>query len=409
MPNYLPPDQCHELLSECSRVWLQECSAASPVLHDIVRTAQKPAGLSVIGVFVPGLNRLAHLAGDGRRVETILAAPDLSALPPDEMIFHPFNYREMWQTLDRQPPEAALFAVSPPDASGMCSFGTVCDVLPALWPRIPVRIAQINPAMPRTSGAPGIPYSELTAVIEAETPLPEMPVRPDLLAERAGRHLASLVPDGACLQVGLGRMPEGVLRGLHDHKGLRIHSGLIGDAVLDLLEAGALAPGVAIEAGVAIGSRRLYDAVSGVAFRFRPIPYTHDRIRMAALGDFITINSAMQVDLFGQAFSEAARGRLISGAGGGPDFAAGAALASGGLRVIVLPASRGAGRPGIVLPGHTEGPVSLSRHDVDVIVTECGAADLRGLGHRERAEHLISIAAPEDRPRLTEGLRELPS
>lgn len=405
MPPVLTPERCHALLPPGGLVWLQECSAASPLLHQVIAAAEGPQGLTVTGIFVPGLNPVAPLAGSGRRIQTILAAPDAGG----DTDYLPLSYRDLWHRLDRRPPDAALFALSPPDRDGMCSFGTVCDVLPALWPRIPVRIAQINPAMPRTRGAPLIPYTELTAVIEGETPLPEQALKPSPLADRAAQHLAPLVPDGAVLQMGLGQMPEGVLRGLRGHRNLRIHSGLIGDAVLDLLKAGALAPGNPVDAGVAIGSRRLYDAVAQEAFRFRPIPFTHDRLRMAGLGRFVTVNSAQQVDLFGQAYSEAAGGRFLSGAGGAPDFAAGAALASEGLRVVVLQASRGLGKPGRIVPAGTGGgPITLSRHDLDVVVTEHGAADLRGLTHSQRAERLIAIAAPEDRAGLEASLSALP-
>lgn len=407
MPPSLSAEDCHALLPAGGLVWLQECSAASPLLHGVIAAGRKP--MTVTGIFVPGFNRLGPLAVDGRCIETILAAPDLNQLPAGQSRFLPLSYRDFWHRLMRRMPEAALFAVSPPDAEGICSFGTVCDVLPAIWPRIPVRIAQINPAMPRTAGAPGIPYAELTAVIEAETPLPELGGPVSALAQQAGAHLAQFIPDGAVLQMGLGQMPEGVLAALHGHRNLRIHSGLIGDGALDLLQAGALAADGPIDAGVAIGSRRLYDAVADEAFRFRPIPFTHDRQRMAGLGHFVTINSAQQVDLFGQGYSETAGGRFVSGCGGAPDFAAGAALAAHGLRVIVLPASRGSGKAGsIVGAGQGDGPVTLSRHDIDLVVTEHGAADLRGLGHRERAERLIAIAAPADRNRLSASLEDFP-
>lgn len=403
MPPVLSPERCHALLPQGGLVWLQECSAASPLLHRVIAAGSR--AMTVTGIFVPGLNRVAPLAGAGRRIETLLAAPDLNALPAGEMAFVPLSYRDLWRRLGQRPPDAAVFAVSPPDRQGMCSFGTVCDVLPVLWPRIPVRIAQINPAMPHTMGAPGIPYDALSAVIEGETPLPEQVSRASSPADLAGQHLAPLIPDGAVLQMGLGQMPEGILAALKGHRGLRIHSGLIGDAVLDLLEAGALAPGSPIDAGVAIGSRRLYDAVSQQAFRFRPITWTHDRLRMAALERFVTINSAQQVDLFGQVHSECLGGQFLSGAGGAPDFAAGAALATDGLRVVALQASRGGGKPGRIVPaGAGEGPVTLSRHDVDVVVTEYGLADLRGLTHGARAERLVAIAAPQDRPHLAASL-----
>src|SRR3546814_8011687 len=166
---------------------------------------------------------------------------------------------------------AARFSVAPPDANGLCSFGPIADFLPELWPYIAVRMAHINPAMPRTHGQPGIPFSALTAFVEAVEPLAGTDADEDAdpVAMAIARHIAPWVRNGATLQTGLGKIPGAVLRGLTDHRNLHIHSGLIGDAVLDLLEAGALAADNPITAGVAIGSQRLYNAVSGAPFQDR--------------------------------------------------------------------------------------------------------------------------------------------
>jgi acyl-CoA hydrolase len=170
-----------------------------------------------------------------------------------------------------------LFMVAPPDANGLCSFGPVVDFLAELWPRIPNRIAHINPQMPSTHGHPGIPFSEITSFVEADMPLLGMRRSPpDPVSQMIGENIAPLLEDGATLQTGLGKIPDAVLLALADRRKLRIHSGLIGDAVLDLIDAGALADGPSVTTGVAIGSPALYAAIRSPKFVFRPVSYTHD-------------------------------------------------------------------------------------------------------------------------------------
>ena len=187
------------------------------------------------------------------------------------------------------------------------------------------------------------------------------------------------------IQTGLGKVPGALMRNLTNHRDLRIHSGLIGDGVLGLLAAGALAPGAAVKGGVAIGASRLSMTPSTARpFRSRGVSHTHAAAVIAGIPNFMAINSAIEVDLFGQAFAELTPKGLMSGPGGASDFARGARLSDGGLRIVALPAAaRGASR--IVLPGAPSGPVSLGRFDIDLVVTEQGIADLRGKDHGERA------------------------
>jgi acyl-CoA hydrolase len=256
--------------------------------------------------------------------------------------------------------------------------------------------------MPRTKGQARIPLAEITAVVEAPQPLLGIPdAGSDPVADAIARHIAPLVPNGATLQMGLGKVPGAVLRALTGHRNLRVHSGLIGDAVVDLEEAGALAPGAAVTAGVAIGSERLYRAISGPSYRFEPVAFTHDVTTIGEIEDFIAINSATEVDLFGQGYAELGSKGFMSGPGGATDFARGARMA-GGLRIIALAATAAQGAISrIVAPNAGSGPVSLSRFDVDVVVTEFGWADLRERTDAERAAALIDIAAPDHRERLS--------
>jgi acyl-CoA hydrolase len=229
----------------------------------------------------------------------------------------------------------------------------------------------------------------------------------DPLADAIGAHVARFVEDGMTLQTGLGRIPDAVLRELTARRGLRIHSGLIGDGVLALMTAGALARDSPIVAGVAIGSPEFYAVIGSKHFEFRPVSYTHSAEILARIPGLVTINSAFEVDLFGQAYAELGPEGLTSGPGGASDFARGA-RAGGGLRIVVLAsgAARGA-TSRVVAPGDAKGPVSLGRMDIDVIATEHGAADLRGLDHSARARAIIAIAPVWHRDHLAESWRSI--
>ena len=386
------------------RTLIGACSGESLRLAEAVMGASDAlGGMTFTGIFVPGLNKHTYLANPHCRVETFFLTPELKAAG-DAVTFLPLCYGDILARLRKIPIDAALFMATPPDSQGICGFGPIVDFLADVWPKIPIRIAHINPHLPRVRGAAGIPFSELTAVIEQEQPLLQMAdAAADPTSEAIARNVARWIGDGATVQAGLGKIPTAALRALRTRRDLRIHSGLISEAVVDLEQAGALASGVAVTGGVAIGSQRLYDAVGGPAYRFEPVAYTHSPRVLSEIGNFVTINSALEVDLFGQAYAEMGPGGLMSGPGGASDFARGA-YGAGGLRIVALPASAGRGAISrIVRPGAGAGPVSLGRMDTDIVVTEFGAADLRGFGHSERAKTLISIAPPDHRDTLEKG------
>lgn len=395
MPARISPQDIRAHLPSSGLVWLHGCSGWSATVCEALGRADLSA-LTLTGIFVPGINRLDPLLAAGARVASFFMLPELSRTP-GQVEYLPLSYREIAHHNAHHMPQAAVFMVSPPDATGQCSFGPVNDFLADIWERIPVRIAQINPLMPRTAGR-SIPFDALSAVFEVAEPLPESDPGSDTITQAIAAEATRFIPDGATLQSGLGRVPEGVLRGLSGHRGLAIHSGLIGNSALHLLRAGALRAEAPITAGVAIGNRELYDALSDPAFRFAPPSVTHELANLVRLAPLVTINSALAVDLDGQAFAEASWRGLVSGPGGASDFAAGA-RAGGGLRLVVLPATTG-DQSRIVPPGGGYGPVSLGRFDTDVVITQFGAADLRGLGSEARHDALRAIAAPNHRATL---------
>lgn len=386
---------------------VSSCSAESDLLAGEVAAAGAALGaMTFSGIFVPGLNRATWQAGPECRVETFFQTPELKREGPKSR-FLPLCYADILAHVRARKPRAALFMCSPPDADGRCSFGTEVALIAAMWREIPVRIAHLNPAMPRTPGDPGIPLAELSGWFEAEQPLrTQVKADPEPVSESIGATIAGLVPDGATIQTGLGKVPDAALRALRAHKELRLHSGLVGDGGLDLVRSGAMASGPSATVGVAIGSGALYAGLDDEHFDFRPVTVTHDPATLAGIERLVTINSAMEVDLFGQAYAEASARGFLSGPGGASDYARGARLSRGGLRIVALPASAGA-ISRVVAPNAATGPVSLSRFDIDVVVTEHGTADLRDKDYPERAAALIAVSAPGHRDALARAWADI--
>lgn len=401
MPVRIGPDDLASVLPPGGLTLVSSCSAESAVLADAVEAVGDALGdMTFCGIFVPGLNRRTWRAGDASRVLTFFQTPELRT-KGERVEFLPLCYQDIVREIARRGPQAALFMCSPPDEDGRCSFGTEVAFIAEFWREIPVRIAHINPAMPRTRGDRGIPFEELTAYVEAEQPLVgNAPAPPDAVSSAIAKHVAPFIEDGHTLQTGLGKIPDAVLAALTDRRDLRLHSGLVGDGALALLAAGALKSATV---GCAIGSPALYASVDRAPFEFKSVAVTHGPELLARL-HIVTINSAIEVDLFGQAYAELGPRGWMSGPGGASDYARGARMQ--GLRIVALPASaKGISR--VVLPSDARGPVSLGRMDIDVIVTEHGAADLRSLSHDARAAALITVAAPEHREALAEGWRAL--
>jgi acyl-CoA hydrolase len=400
-PRRIAPGELASVLPSGGRVLLGLCSAESLLLAEAVMGAGDALGaVTFMGVFVAGLNRQTYLANAQCRVETFFLTPELKAAG-DRVRFLPLCYGDILARLRRVDIDAALFMASPPDAAGKCSFGPAVDFLAELWPRIPVRVAHLNPRLPRVKSAYAMPFDELTAFIDAEQELLGFVEEPeDRVSQLIGETIAPFAPDGATIQTGLGRIPGAALRALRGRRNLKLFSGLIPEAVCDLEDAGALAPDVAVTGGVAIGSRRLYDRVGGAAYRFEPVSHTHAARTWVKVEKPISLNSALEVDLFGQAYAEFGPHGLMSGPGGASDIAR-CVWAAGGLRIVALAASAAKSKVSrIVAPGDASGLVSLGRFDTDIVATEYGAADLRGLDHHERAQALIAVAPPDHRERL---------
>jgi len=271
--------------------------------------------------------------------------------------------------------------------------------------RARVVIAEINPDAPWTYGAEWPSDIDVHIRVEAHHPPVELPSgQVDDVSRKIAMHAASLIPDGATLQFGVGKVPDAILSCLSHLRGLGIHSGLINDAVVDLIERGVVTnAGKGIDPGVTvtnqlIGTARLYDfAHENAAVQVRPASYTHSQDVLARVNQLVAINSALQVGLDGSVNSETLGGVTVGAIGGQVDFVRGANASPGGRAIIALPATS-SGRSRIVTNVET---VTTTRGDVDVVVTEWGVAELAGCSLRDRARRMIAIAAPEHRESLS--------
>ena len=301
--------------------------------------------------------------------------------------------------------DVLLLQLAPGRTPGTYSFGLACEYL---WPLIRsarLVIAEVNDQVPPTPASVEIRQSDIDIIVPTSrrVPAPAPAAVSDIHRTIAG-HVAEIIPDGACLQIGLGSLPAAILEALDGHRNLGVHTGLFVDGLARLIERGVIDnsrkpidTGVSL-AGLIAGSdvtHRLCRETDLV--RLAPTTYTHSLPVLAQLDRFTSINSALEVDLTGQANAELAGQSYVGAVGGGSDFARGAAASRDGLPIIALPSARKT-RDGALISSivpNLSGPVSITRADAGIIVTEYGVADLRGLTFAQRIKRMIKIAHPD--------------
>jgi acyl-CoA hydrolase len=298
---------------------------------------------------------------------------------------------------------------SPPDADGFLSLGVSIDCTLTAAACARHVIAEVNTSMPRTLGETTLHVSRVSAVVETSRPLLEVHAEPpNPVQQGIARNVASLVPDGATLQMGIGGLPDSVWSCLADHKDLGIHSEMCSDGVLPLMEAGVINGARKtlhrgkVLVGFVFGSERLFRLIDeNPSFEFHPTAYVNDPGVIAQNDRMIAINSALQVDLTGQVCADSIGTHPYSGFGGQLDFMRGAGRSRGGKAIIALPSTAKNGTVSRIVPVLDPGAgVVTTRADVHYIVTEHGIAYLRGKSLRQRAEALIAIANPKFRDEL---------
>lgn len=311
-------------------------------------------------------------------------------------------------------PTLVLAAASPPDADGWCSLGTQAEYVAALRGHVPFFL-ELNERMPRTAGENRVNLAQVAGYYRVDRPLVEVVHRPPDARDHAiAAAIAERVPDGATLQVGVGGVPDAVCAALRGHRDLGIHTELIGDGVMELIESGAVTgarkrilPGVAV-ATFALGSQRLYSWLDGEErVQLHPVDWVNDPRTIARERCVVSVNATTEVDLFGQCASETIAGRYWSGSGGQSDFAHGALWSEEGEAFVVLHSTTGSGLSRIratLTPGSV---ITTSKNAIDHVVTEWGVASLRGRTLAQRAAALIAVAHPDHRDPLTAEARGL--
>ncbi len=308
------------------------------------------------------------------------------------------------------PIDYSFIHVSPPDEHGFCSLGVSVDIAPAALESSKYIIAQVNPNMPRTHGGGFIHASKIDAMVEVEDPILEMSFgKPDELNRRIAGNVASLIEDGATLQMGIGNIPNAVLSMLGDRKKLGIHTEMFSDGIIDLIEMGVITGELKrkhpykVVSGFMLGTRRLYNFVhDNPLIEMLDIGYVNETHVIRQNPRVTAINSAVEVDITGQVCADSIGSRMYSGVGGQMDFVRGATLSEGGKAIIAMPSVTPKGESKITSILKPGAGVVTTRAHVHYIVTENGIANLYGKNLKERAASLIKIAHPSHQARLEE-------
>ncbi len=352
-----------------------------------------------------------NMAGHFRCNDCFVGANTRDAVNAGEADYVPVHLHEMPRLFreKRVPLNVACVIVSPPDEHGFCSFGIEVGVTKPAAMSAGIILAEVNRLMPRTLGDSFIHVSKLTACVEIDRPLEVFaPEEVTGVEKEIARHIAGLIPDGACLQLGIGGIPDAVLRFLEDKRDLGVHTEMFTEGLPELMDRGIVTcerknfhPGKVV-AGFILGSQQLYDFVHDNAqIELYPTDYVNNPFNIARNDNMVAINAALQVDLTGQVCADSIGEQIYSGFGGQVDFIRGAAMSKGGLPITALPATARGGTVSRIVPTLDHGAgVVLTRADVHCVVTENGVAWLHGRNLRQRAEALIQIADPRFREDL---------
>lgn len=347
---------------------------------------------------------LSRGLGEHFRYATWQASPKLRGpMREGKIDFVPIRYADVPRIVRRGgaiEPDVFVTQVSPP-RRGKVSLGISVGLQRHFAEQARIVIAEVNPRMPWTGGASTLPVERIDLAVEVDAPLLE--VRSPAPSERDAKivdHVLSLVPEGATVQLGVGSVPDRVLARLGEIRGVRLFSGMLSQGLLSFLE--ATTPEATIVTGELVGDAELYRRVDrNRRIRMAPVTVTHDVRRLARIPRFVGVNSAIEVDLMGQANGETIDGLQVSGVGGSLDFVEGIALGEGGVSILALPSTTDDGsRSRIVSRLGAGAAVTTPRFCLDTVVTEWGIARLRGLGLEARAEALRRIAHPDHRDRL---------
>jgi acyl-CoA hydrolase len=413
LPQYLPKvrtaDEAVRIVNPGDRVWVHEgCATPTVLVEALVRRAHELRNVEICHMLTFGSADYCRPEYEGRFRHNglFLGGNTREAVAEGRADYTPVFLHEI-EDLFRSgslPLDVAFIQTSPPDEHGYLSLGVAVDTTLTAAQCARFVVAEVNRQMPRTLGDTFLHISKVGAVVETDRPLLEMPPEPPSdLQRRIAANVASLIPDGAVLQTGIGGVPDAVLACLKGHKHLGVHSEMCSDGVLDLIESGVITGERKnihrgkVVVGFVLGTHRLFEFIhENPTFELHPTCYTNDPFVIAQNDRMVAINSALQVDLTGQVCADSIGTKPYSGVGGQVDFIRGAARSKGGKPIIALPSTARNGTVSRIVPMLDPGAgVVTSRADVHYVVTEHGIANLHGKTLRQRAEALVSIADPK--------------
>jgi len=399
-----------------TRVYIQPgCAEPEALVEALMRRAPELYDVEIVHMMTMGCAPYVapEMAGHFRHNAMFIGGNVREAINDGRADYTPIYLSEIEALFESgaMPIDVALIEVSPPDSHGFCSFGVGVDTTLTAAKCARYVVAQVNDYMPRTYGDSFIHISDIDAVVESSRPLCELkkPAVTDMHVAIA-RNVAGLIEDGAVLQTGVGGIPDAVLPFLGDRKDLGVHSELVSEGVIPLIENGVITGARKnfkprkIIVGFALGTRRFFEFVdNNPIFEFHPTAYTNDPGLIARNDNMVAINSALQVDLTGQVCSDSIGNQFYSGIGGQVDFLRGASRSKGGKPIIAISSTAKNGTISRIVPMLSPGAgVVTSRGLVRYVVTEHGVAYLHGKSIRERARALIQIADPKFRAELYE-------
>jgi acyl-CoA hydrolase len=398
------------------RVYIQPgCAEPETLVEALVRRGPNVRDVEIVHMLTMGCAPYVapEMAGHFRHNAVFIGGNVRDAINDGRADYTPIYLSEIEDLFESgaMPIDVALIEVSPPDSHGYCSFGVGVDTTLTAAKCARWVVAQVNDQMPRTYGDSFIHVSDIDAVVDSSRPLcASKKVEITDLHIAIARNVASLIEDGAVLQTGIGGIPDAVLPFLKDRKDLGVHSELVSDGVIPLIESGVITGARKnfkprkIILGFALGSKKLFQFVdNNPIFEFHPTAYTNDPALIARNDNMVAINSALQIDLTGQVCSDSIGHRFYSGIGGQVDFLRGASRSKGGKPIIAISSTAKNGRISRIVPMLSPGAgVVTSRGLIRYVVTEYGVAYLHGKTIRERAQALIEIAHPSFREELYE-------
>jgi 4-hydroxybutyrate CoA-transferase len=388
------------------------------ILDTLKRNPGRCAGVHFVSVSIPGMNGFdfSALHPEARSTAFFATPENRASIASGRTDFVPLQYSAIFDYLEKELKVDAVLAQMPPAQGDAISLGISADFLPAVLDKAGTVFAELNERQPVPADAPTWPAERVNYAVACDRPVPVFPGQTsDEVTAAIGGHVAELINDGDCLQIGIGAIPAAVLNALTGKSDLGIHSGLIADGVMDLAMAGNITGRCKsqdrnkIVTCTTLGSTALIDwAGSTPDLAIRPVSHTHDVGVIRQIDNYVSINSAVEIDLFGQVSADMLGGQQWTGPGGAVDTMRGAALSSGGRSIVAFKAAAARGKKSRIIAALDRGTAATAlRTDIDYVVTEYGARRIRHLSTQARAEALVEIAAPEYREQLRDEWRAL--